>query len=216
MSTPATYTPQEGSAPWKVLQFLQANPDEQLDADLISAKCDCSRASVHTLMRPAVEAQLLKREEDRGSGELVYSLGPAGAASALQEEPTSAFHAWLERKGQDSAEGLTARRKGSKSATTPAPAAEPAVPTGARVKRGKPYWVDTSKVTIDKDVPMSGRGRPVDWVPLFDKLDIGHSFRQPREARSSLSTAMKAYRQATGKVLTSEQDADGIRVWRAS
>ena len=36
----ATYTPREGSVAYKVIQFLAANPDEQLDADLIAAAKD--------------------------------------------------------------------------------------------------------------------------------------------------------------------------------
>ncbi len=216
MSTPATYTPQEGSAPWKVIQFLQANPDEQLDADIIAVKCDCSRANVHTLLRHAVEANLLKREEDRPTGELVYSLGAAAAAQL----PTSALHSWLERKGQDPAEGRTARRKGAATAphaAEPTSPATPAAPTTGRAKRSRPYWVDISTVAIEKGVPMSGRGnKGMDWAPLLSKMAVGDSFSQPKNARSSLTTAMKAQKESTGKVFSSEMDEAGIRVWRVS
>lgn len=83
-----TYTPREGSVAWKVIQFLQANRDEQLDADLISAKCDCARANVHTLLGPAVQAGLLVRSEDVPSGELVYSAGKGAELPPQKPTPT--------------------------------------------------------------------------------------------------------------------------------
>ena len=124
-----TYTPREGSAPYKVIAFLTANPDEQLDADLISAKCDCDRRSVHTLLSSAVQAGLLQRSEEPTTGELVYTLG---TGTPLKSPAVGGFHAW------------------------------------------------------------------------------------PAPAKSAIGTAMKAYKDTTGKVLASRKVEGGIRVWRVS
>ena len=201
----ANYTPREGSVAWKVIQFLQANRDEQLDADLISAKCDCVRANVHALLGPAVQAGLLVRGEDLASGELVYSVG-TGAALPSEKPTTSPFHAWLERKGQDSAEGRPQRR-------SPPP---PTIPAPAPAKRAPsaPFRIDVSTVQIDKGVPMPGRRPPVDLAPLLGRLEVGDSFLLPGAAKSAIGTAMKAFKDATGKVLASRKVGGGIRVWR--
>ncbi len=202
MST--AYTPREGSVAWKVIQFLQANQGECLDADLISAKCECDRRNVHTLLGPAVQAGLLVREEDTASGELVYKVGHS---TALTPTPStgSGFHAWLDRKGQASAEGRTQR----------VPSAEPPPAPVSEKKRSGPFYIDVSTVAIDKGVPMPNRGsRAMDWNPLLVKLDVGDSFLLPGAAKSAIGTAMKAFKDATGKELSSRKVDGGIRVWR--
>jgi len=68
-----SYIPQQGSVAWKVIEFLTTNPEEELSKDDIAAKFDASANSVHTLLRPSVEAGLLKRTEVED--ELVYRLG---------------------------------------------------------------------------------------------------------------------------------------------
>lgn len=209
MSGAATYTPIGGSAPYKVIQYLQANPGEQLDADKISAKCDCDRRSVHTLMGKAVAAGLLVRAEDLDSGELVYRLGKATAAES-NAPAQGGFHGWLERKGEASAEGRAPRR-----AAGPASAPAPAAPA---IKRSAPFWIDANAVQIDKDVPMPGRGsaRAIEWGPLLGRMAVGDSFLLPAGAKSAIGTAMKAFKDATGKVLSARKVDGGIRVWRVS
>lgn len=201
-----TYTPREGSVPYKVIAFLTANPDEQLDADLISAKCDCDRRSVHTLLSSAVQAGLLQRSEEPTTGELVYTLG---TGTPLKSPAVGGFHAWLDRKGLQSEEARAPRR-----------AAHPPMALqqqAAQKKRTGPYWVDTSSVQIDKGVPMPSRGsKAIDWSPLLDKLAVGDSFQLPAPAKSAIGTAMKAYKDTTGKVLASRKVEGGIRVWRVS
>ena len=204
----ATYTPREGSVASKVIQFLAANPDEQLDADLIAAKCDCDRRNVHTLLGPAVQACMLMRTEDLESGELVYSAGAAIPVSGGQ--PTGrGFHGWLERKGEASAEGRVSRRTAS---AAPAPAASET----PSAKRASPFWIDPSTVQIDRGVPMPSRGgaRAMDWNPLLARMDVGDSFELPAGAKSAIGTAMKAFKDATGKVLSARKVDGGIRVWR--
>ena len=73
MISPAALQIIEGSVPWKVIQFLDANPDEQLDIELVSAKYDCPRSQVHTLLSGAVQAGALARSTCRDTGEVIYS-----------------------------------------------------------------------------------------------------------------------------------------------
>lgn len=177
-----TYTPRQGSVVSKVIEFLTANPDEQLDADLISAKCDCDRRNVHTLLGPAVQAGLLHRAEDIPSAELVYTLGA----------------------------GTQAKRKPSGQ-----PMQVSAPPPARSKKHVAAFRIDVGNVQIDKDVPLPSRsGVAIDWASLFDRLEVGHSFPLPIEGRSAVTTAMKAYKDATGKTMACRTVDGGIRVWR--
>lgn len=207
MSAAVNYTPIAGSAPFKVIEFLRANPDAQLDADQVAVKCDCDRRSVHTLMAKAVASGMLVRVEDLEGGELVYRLGKGRPVDPKPPAP-GGFHGWLERKGEASAEGRVSRRTAS---AAPAPAASEA----PSVKRS-PFWIDPSTVQIDKGVPMPSRGsaRAMDWNPLLARMAVGDSFELPAGAKSAIGTAMKAFKDATGKVLSARKVDGGIRVWR--
>ncbi|GKT19759.1 hypothetical protein AVHY2522_23660 [Acidovorax sp. SUPP2522] len=202
------YTPRENSVAWKIVQFLHAHRDHQLDADLIAAKCDCDRRNVHTLLGPAVQAGLLTRAEDLEAGELVYRAGQKGP-QAMTAAPGGGFHGWLERKGKTSAEGSAARRA---EATTPPPATT--APTPQRRKPAPRFTMDARTVPIEKGVPLPSGVKVMDWSPLLEKLEPGDSFLVPYAARSSISTAVKAYKDATGKTLTTRTLDTGIRVWR--
>ena len=68
------YQPQEGSIAWKVIEFLTTNPEESLTKHDVAAKFDKPASNIHTLLRPAVDAGVLKRETD-ADGELAYCLG---------------------------------------------------------------------------------------------------------------------------------------------
>jgi hypothetical protein len=201
------YIPREGSVVWKVIQFFQTNPDEQLDTDLISAKCDCDRRNVHTLLRPAVQAGLLKRAEDLESGELVYSIG---TTQPPERASGGGFHAWLERKAK-STEKDRAPDAGTQSKGTPAK------PTAQAAKRAGPFWIDVESLPIDKDVPMPPRrGTLIDWSPVLNRLEVGDSFGLPLAAKSVISKAITDFKKSTGKVLVSRRVDNGIRVWRTS
>lgn len=201
-----TYIPRDGSVAMKVIAFLAGAPDEQLDADLISAKYDCGRNSVRTLLGPSVQAGYLDRTEDLSSGELVYSLGKV----ALPTSAAGGFKGWLERKGQQSAEGRPARAPKPDAGTPPpAPAGKPARAPAA------PFSVDLSTVAIESGIPLpAGKAPTIDWPSLFDRLQLGDSFQLPAEARSAVGSAATKYRKATGKALSLRRLASGIRVWR--
>lgn len=89
---------------------------------------------------------------------------------------------------------------------------EPAKPT----RRSAPFWVDIATVRIDKGVAMPGRGKSIDWTPLLDRLEPGDSFLLPQGAKSAIGTAMKAFKDASGKSLASRKVEGGIRVWRVA
>ncbi|WP_284410450.1 hypothetical protein [Acidovorax sp. SUPP3334] len=187
-------------------QFLQAHSEEKLDADLIAAKCDCDRRNIHTLLGPAVQAGLLTRAEDLESGELVYRAGKV--ALNVPEQPGSGgFHGWLERKGIASAEGRAVPR--SESSAPP-----PTAPAPQARKQSPRFTMDARAVPIEKGVPLPSGVKVMDWSPLLDKLEPGDSFLVPYAARSSISTAVKAYKDATGKTLATRTLEAGIRVWR--
>lgn len=192
--TTGTYTPREGSAAWKVVQFLRANPDERLDADLVAAKCDCGRASVHTLLGPSVQAGLLKRSEDLDSGELVYTLGANCAELVGGAAPTAA----------------SAKR----TSAAAGPAAKPKAAPAERRPPAPPFCIDLSTIKVEKGVALPGPRITMDWTPLLAGLDVGDSFVVPYAARSSITSAMKAFKDATKKELVSRTVDGQIRVWR--
>ena len=90
MST--TYTPRAGSVALRVIEFLTANPDEQLSAADVAVKFDCTRVNVHTLLAQAVAAGLLVRKEDPKDGELVYVAGSGRALATTPRAPSVPAH----------------------------------------------------------------------------------------------------------------------------
>ena len=107
MISPAALQIIEGSVPWKVIQFLDANPDEQLDIELVSAKYDCPRSQVHTLLSGAVQAGALARSTCRDTGEVIYSK----ARRALSiTAPAVAFVVGTYAHSTEGPNGVPARR----------------------------------------------------------------------------------------------------------
>lgn len=91
----------------------------------------------------------------------------------------------------------------------------PLATTAPEKKRSAPFWIDASTVRIDKGVPIPGRGtKAIDWAPLLGQLAVGDSFLLPATAKSAIGTAMKAFKDSTGKTLASRKVDGGIRVWR--
>lgn len=74
-----TYQPNPGSRPAEVLKFFKTNPDEELGTVDISDKLGISLASVHTILRSAVEVGLLKRIRS-SMGDYMYIAGPSLSA----------------------------------------------------------------------------------------------------------------------------------------
>lgn len=79
--TVKSYQPHPGSRPAEVLNFFKANPDEELSTVDITDKFGISLASVHTILRSAVEVGLLKRIRN-DLGDYIYIAGPSLSAYA--------------------------------------------------------------------------------------------------------------------------------------
>lgn len=185
-----TYTPREGSVPWKVTEFLTTNPDEYLTADDVFAKFDVARGRVHTLLTPAVAAGILARTEDIGSGELHYRLGGGHP--------------------------LVTARQGRHPTLNDAPAA----PAQDKPRRQRFWVdVATVEIRSDVPPPQGSTGpRRVDWPALLGRMSVGDSFTLPAAATGSLTKAIAAAHKATQGVryLAQRADADLVRCWRLS
>lgn len=188
-----TYTPREGSVPWKVIEFLTTHPDERLSADDVSCKFDVPRGYVHSLLGRAVATGALARTEDLADGELLYRLG----SGHPQVAPKPGRHPTLTI-------GASAD-----SAADAAPAPR------------KSFWVDVATVEIRSDVPVPEKTtarRQVDWPALLGRMAVGDSFALPAAGAASLRKAMTdAHKTTEGvKFMARLIDADSVRCWRLS
>lgn len=180
-----TYLPRGNSKPAKALAFFKANPEETLTADDFAAKFDMQRNNVHTIMRPALDAGLLKRKRD-DLGEYVYTAAAALAGFAVDALETD-------------------------NAKTADPALDcPAAPwpnaPGGRSKTAKPYSplhigpAEFAALTVDTHVPFqpAGSSAGAKWAPLFDLLtSTGQSVAYPIAWHSAVSaSAQKRNQQA--------------------
>ena len=86
---PRLYMPLSDSLAARVVNFFADNPDEHLSAHDIAVKFVCTRTSVHTLLRPAVEAGHLTRSADDEHG-FVYGRGHGKHLQDLRRPPGAA------------------------------------------------------------------------------------------------------------------------------
>lgn len=163
-----TYKPAPNSKPAKVLAFFRANPDEELQTDDVAEKFGMLRSQVHTLLRPAREAELLQRNRDV-LGDYVYVAGPA----LLAQLPPASTRENAETK-QPAAQQTPAEPATKTVAENATPAPGPAragKPTGRR--RAAVHSIPSfDGAVVRKGVPipvMKGRAG-AKWQPLFDKL----------------------------------------------
>ncbi|SFU30941.1 hypothetical protein SAMN04489707_1001159 [Paenacidovorax caeni] len=84
----ADYSPRNGSIVWQVIEFLNAHPDEQLDAKSIAGQFGGVAEHIHAQFRPAVETRLLERRTDPASRKLMYVLGRRALSFAPRPLPT--------------------------------------------------------------------------------------------------------------------------------
>lgn len=224
MST-TPYIPRLDSVPDKVCRYFIRLPDEELLTREVASKFGITVSNVSLQLAKAVAAGYLQVD---GS---VYSAGanlalfkqaleshqqPTGDETpddqSSQETPraSTGFHAWLDKKGQQSAEGRPT--KGNKPAAGSPP---PDVPKSPRRAPAKAFFMDLSEVVIVSNVPLPGhRTTRMDWMPILDRLAVGDSFELPAEARSSVSSAATKFKKATGRKLALRVVPNGIRVWR--
>lgn len=184
MTTSPPYTTHANSKIGKVLAFFQANPDEELTVDDMAAKFGIVRGSVHTVLRPAIDAGLLTRTRD-DLGEYVYTRGGNEQEEASPSSPS------LPTKPSEPV---------SPAATT---LAWPSAPIGSQ--RGKrKLMLDPRQIEalpVDTDVPFqpSSKHEGHKWERLFNKLtEPGHSVQFPVEWKTAVAaTAAKLNRKAT-------------------
>ena len=91
MTTPVYY-PRPGSLVAQVVYFFRSNPGEELTLDDIVAKFDTTRGNIHSLLRPAVEVDMLRRDRN-ADGEYFYTAGARieviSAAGDTPERPAA-------------------------------------------------------------------------------------------------------------------------------
>ena len=101
-----TYTPRPGSVPWRTIDFLIKNPDEELTRGDVAVKFDCVGTGVDTALTSAVNNGVLKKGRN-SEMELVWLLGDASkvtllpwldqpAARAPAPAPAASLSAWGE------------------------------------------------------------------------------------------------------------------------
>ena len=186
------YNPQADSLPSQVIGYFINNPEEELLLEDISDKFDCSRGNIHTQLARAVESGMLVRDQNK-DGEYIYKAG-----------------------------GNTPKAK-------PAPA-KPVVRSGVDIDavchtrsrtRVAVQLPDPLDVPVDDSVPIparTGPGSKTDWVPLFNRLKVGQSFKLPLAAKHMIANAMTEVHK-DGKArytIRTFRDTQELRVWRTS
>lgn len=86
--TYAAYIPKAGSLAEEVINFLMANPDEELSSGDIAVKFDHLQTSVTTGLKTAVHWQHLTCEPGSPNRQAIYRLGPA-RIRMLQDAPSA-------------------------------------------------------------------------------------------------------------------------------
>ena len=190
----ATYFPQRGSIPMRVVAFFQANPEEELGVGDIVEKFDASRGNVHTILRLATEAQLLVRDRDI-DGDYVYKPGPLIDATPSAGVDIDVVH----RRSQPP--GLTTAKR----------------PSG-RVAR---VTLDMAAVHISDSIPIptgTTRQGPRQYNELLDRMTTGDSAGLPGQYFSTLAKHLTLIHKAeTRRFITSrDREADTLRVWRTA
>lgn len=155
-ATTANYEPRPNSKPAKALEFFQNNPDETLTADDMAEKFGMQRNQVHSVLRPALDAELLKRDRD-DLGEYVYSAGPKMYTTKVQWDASAPVPA------AQLAAATVAAASNWPRAPTPTRRGTVAVPL---------TLADIADLQVSTNVPYPhGRTAPgAKWAPLFAKL----------------------------------------------
>lgn len=183
------YAPQQGSVAWKVIEFLTTNPEEELSANEVSAKFDCTSGGVHSMLRASVDAGLLKRVEVED--ELVYRLGTGSPA-------------------------IKANKGSNPSLRAPGALWPDNVPP-PRLSRGKLPALDLAAVQIETDVAIpTGRNTiKHDWTALFLRMQPGQSCAIPAAFKYVLGKACGDFKKAElGEMSIRRINDDELRLWR--
>lgn len=182
-----TYTPQEGSVAWKVIEYLTTNPGEVLTLAELEAKYEKAASQFHSLLGAAVEAGVLVRGT-KADEELTYGLGtghkrvPANKA----RNPTLRPDALL---------------AGAK--------------LGKRMPIA-PIDLGAVAIRTDVPLPEKAT-KKLDWTKLFTRMEVGHSCVLPITLRGSLTKACKEAKAAGAGEFTVRPDTDEtLAIWRTA
>jgi hypothetical protein len=207
-----TYRPQAGSVAAKACAFFSGNPDEELAVTDIADKFGCGFASVHTLLRPALEARLLMRRKDE-LGSWLY-----GAGAELAKAPVVDLGGASSSAGSD---GVDMDAVHSRRAT--APASQVLKPGTKPRAGGVRVHLDIASLQVEDGVPFIPPGKggaQGKWDALFDKLaKVGQSLAVPGEVKAALAAAAMKRNKATparGKFAVQKTGPDAARVWRVA
>jgi hypothetical protein len=186
-STAEPYQPREGSLAWQVINFLAANPEEELTTKDIVAKFDVPYANISLKLNSAHSAGAIVLGEGE-DGEQVWKLGngkPAPASERQHHQLTK----WL--------------GGGSK-----------AKPRSPVVSRTVLQSLDLSAIDIEDNVPMPSAKLALDWLGLFNRMQPGQSAKLPLEAKSALAKAMTDFKKSGAGEIKRHTADDHIRIWR--
>jgi len=203
------YKPQANSITGRVIAFFAANPDEELSPYDIATKFGAGQASVHSLLRPALEAKLLMRRRDE-LGDYCY-----GRGAALDLAPPEADNPPPKADKRGAGDGLDMDAVHATRTAAPEPAAK------RRENKALPDF-DLTAIQVDTHIPYTARvgvrGRDK-WAPLFDKLaNQGDSTALPAIFVPALMAAIAKRNRAAGKPLyrLSKTGPEQARVWRVA
>ena len=179
-----------------MIQFLRANPDEELTRGDVAVKFDALGTTIDTALVPAVEHKMLVKGKN-GEAELVWRIGPKTkpALVTADGEPVRK----ISRPAIVETSNLTWRG--------------PAAPK----QTNRAEFIDTLSVVLDDDVPvLRGGGKGEDWLPLLARMKPTQSFVLPIAKKSTMLKAIaQAHREKAGRwtsrVLASTEQ---FRVWR--
>lgn len=71
---PELYVPRPGTLPWRVLNYLLQNPDEELTRGDVAVKFSCIGTGIDTMLQLAVARECLKKSRN-SKGEMIWILG---------------------------------------------------------------------------------------------------------------------------------------------
>lgn len=207
-----TYRPQVGSVAAKACAFFSGNPDEELAVTDIAEKFGCGFASVHTLLRPALEARLLMRRKDE-LGSWLYGAGAELAKAPVVDLGNAASGV---ASGGVDMDAVYSR-------CTTAPASQVLKPGTKPRAGGVRVHLDIASLEVEDGVPFippSRGGAQGKWDALFDKLaKVGQSLAVPGEVKAALAAAAIKRNKATparGKFAVQKTGPDAARVWRVA
>lgn len=185
-SSSEPYQPKEGSLAWQVINFLAANPEEELTTKDIVAKFVVPYANISLKLKAAHKngAIVLGEGED---GEQVWKLGKGKLAPACERQHHQ-FTNWL---------------GGSK-----------AKPRSPAVSRTVLQSLDLSAIVIEDNVPMPSAKLALDWLGLFNRMQPGQSAKLPLETKSALAKAMTDFKKSGAGEIKRHTADDHIRIWR--